>query len=111
MCKQYSKDPDDPWFDELDPLLKTYMYEHWCLDQQEAFELTRNQAILIGSFSNPAAAKDMLKADDPDFTSSDEDFERSLKMVEEDGKKQKQKLKKRQRRKAALLREEPYGRG
>lgn len=101
MCKQHGKGLDDPWFDELNPVLKTYMYEHWCRDQEEAFEMARSQAILIGSFSNPAAAQDMLKSENPDFASSDEDFEQSLRLIEENKKKTLPK-RKRQKRKAIL---------
>jgi hypothetical protein len=101
MCKQYSKELDDSWFDDLNPVLKTYMYEHWCRDQEEAFEMTRSQAILIGSFHNPTAAQDMLKSENPDFASSDEDFEQSLRLIEEN-KKETLPKRKRQRRKALL---------
>lgn len=99
MCKQHGKGLDDPWFDELDPVLKVYMYEHWCRDKEEEFELARSTAILIGSFTNPSAAQDMLKSENPDFASSDKDFEQSLKIIEESKKKEEQKKRKRQRRK------------
>jgi hypothetical protein len=102
MCKQRNKDLDDPWFDELDPVLKVYMYEHWNRDQEEAFEFARSQSILIGSFSNPSAAKDMLKNENPDFSSSNEEFEQSIKMIEENKKitaAVEQSKRKRQRRK------------
>lgn len=102
MCQQRGKDLDDPWFDELDPVLKVYMYEHWCLDQEEAFELARSQAILIGSFFNPMAAQEMAKANEPDFSSSDADFERSLQMVEESNKTNEQVKRKRHRKIASL---------
>lgn len=103
MCKQRNKDMDDPWFDQLDPVLKVYMYEHWCRDQEEAFEMVRSQSILIGSFSNPAAARDMLKSDNPDFASSEEDYQDSLKLIEENKKNTKQR--KRQRRKVLSQKE------
>lgn len=70
------------------------MYEQWCYDREEEYNLLRSQSILIGSFSNPAAAQDMLKIDNPDYSSSDEDFEQSLKMIRE----QKPPSKKRKRR-------------
>lgn len=38
-------------------------------------------AILTGSFSNPEAANKMIKDQNPDFASSDEDFEKSIQMV------------------------------
>lgn len=100
MCKQRNKDLDDPWFDDIPPVLRVMMYEHWCRDQEEAFEMARSQSILIGSFTNPTAAKDMLKADTPDFASSDEDFERSLELIDEDKKQDGLKKRKRKRRKA-----------
>lgn len=99
MCQQRGKDLDDPWFDEINPFLKVYMYEHWCRDKEEQFEMARSQAILIGSFSNPTAARDMLKSENPDFASSDVDFEKSLQMIEDGKKNDDQKKRKRQKRK------------
>ena len=98
MCKQHGKSLDSPWFDELDPVLKVYMYEHWCRDKEEEFELARSQSILIGSFTNPSAAQDMLKSENPDFASSDEDFERSVQMIKESKKNQVRKRKRQQRK-------------
>lgn len=60
------------------------MFEQWLCDQHEVQELSRMNAILIGSFTNSAAARDMLKSDNPDYTSTDEDFEKSLALVEKD---------------------------
>ena len=74
------------------------MYECWVCDQEEEFEFARSQSILTGSFTNPEAAKKMLKQDSPDFSSTDEDFEKSIKMIEDKiedipvGKKKKRKL-------------------
>lgn len=99
MCQQRGKDLDDPWFDELAPLLRIMMFEHWCKDKEETFEMARSQSILIGSFTNPSAAKDMLKSENPDFASSDEDFEHSLQLIDESKKQENQKKRKRQRRK------------
>lgn len=60
------------------------MFEHWLRDEEQQYEMLKSQSILIGSFSNPEAAKAMLKAENPDFESSDADFEESLKMVRKD---------------------------
>lgn len=98
MCKQHGKSLDNPWFEELDPVLKVYMFEHWCRDKEEEFEMARSQSILIGSFTNPSAAQDMLKSENPDFASSDEDFERSLQMIKESKKNQGRKRKRQQRK-------------
>ena len=57
------------------------MFEQWIQDQREHYELKKNIAILIGSFSNPEAAKKMLNVDGSTVTTSDEDFESSWKMV------------------------------
>lgn len=81
---KFNKMMDDPWFDDLDPMLRRLMYEHWCRDEEQQYEMLKSQAILIGSFANPEAAKAMIKTDSPDFESSPEDFEQSMKMVEED---------------------------
>lgn len=65
----------------MDPVLRAYLYEQWCRDQEEQQELGKMVAILTGSFTNPEAARSMLKSENPDVQSSDEDFEKSLEMV------------------------------
>lgn len=80
--------PDDPWFDELDPGMKVYMYEHWYLDKQEEYNLLRSMAILGGSFTNPEAAKQMIKSDNPDYESTEEEFLESMRMVQRDAERQ-----------------------
>lgn len=74
------------------------MYEHWVRDEEQQYELLKSQAILIGSFTNPDAAKAMIKAETPDFESSEEDFEKSLKMVLDDREKNKPVRKKKRQR-------------
>lgn len=77
---------------------RRYLYEHWARDEEQQYELLKSQAILIGSFTNPDAAKAMIKSENPDFESSEEDFEKSLKMVLADREKNKPVKKKRRQR-------------
>jgi hypothetical protein len=98
LSKTYQKLPGDEWFDNLDPLIRAYMFEHWLKDQEETHELERMNAILVGSFTNPEAARTMLKADNPDFSSTEEDFAKSLEMVEQDKEKFNQVNRRRKRR-------------
>lgn len=74
------------------------MFEHWLRDQEEIQELERMNAILVGSFTNPEVAKTMIKADNPDYTSSDEEFEQSMDLVKKDKEKYLQDIKKKKRR-------------
>jgi hypothetical protein len=83
------KPDDDEWFDNLDPVLKVYMYEHWVLDQKEDYDKLRGLAILEGSFVNPDAAKKMIKSETPDYESSDEEFLESMRMVRQDAEREK----------------------
>ncbi|HLG26888.1 MAG TPA: hypothetical protein VI423_03805 [Paenisporosarcina sp.] len=94
----FNKMLDDVWLDEMDPMLRRLTYEHWVRDEEQQYEMLKSQAILIGSFANPDAAKAMIKSDSPDFESSEKDYEQSLKMVEEDRKKAAGSKRKRQRR-------------
>lgn len=82
--------PDDPWFDEIDPMLELYMYESWCCDLEEKNELARSHAILNGAFSNFEMAQKMIDEDNDSGThsSSEEDFEKSFEMVIADRKKE-----------------------
>jgi hypothetical protein len=97
LSKMFRELPGSEWFEELDPMLKAYMYEQWCRDEEEKHELSRLTAILTGSFTNPEAAKKMLGVRSGDTVvheSSDEDFEKAWEMVQ-------QAPLKRQRRRAA----------
>lgn len=80
--KTFQKLADDPWFDSLDFFQQIYMYEQWMEDKNESHELNENYAVLTGSFSNPDAGKAYWKQKNPKFKSSDEDFAKSMEMVE-----------------------------
>lgn len=86
LAKTFRKMPDDPMFESLDPLMRIYLFEHFVNDQQDKKELLKMAAILTGSFTNPEAARQMIRAEEPDHQSSDEDFERTMQMVEADRK-------------------------
>lgn len=74
------------------------MYESWIQDLKDEHEFSRNYSILTGSFSNPEMAKSMLKKDEATFSSSDEDFEKSIKMIEDDIQQKEGSLRRRRRR-------------
>lgn len=57
------------------------MFENWVGDQNDAIELSKSNAYIIGSFINPEAVKAMLDPEKDVRTSSDEDFEEALKIV------------------------------
>ena len=99
MAKTFGRELDDVWFEELDPVLKLLMYESWRKDQEEENEFARSYAILQGSFANPEMAKKMIKAENPEFESSDEDFEKvSNQMLENNKQEDSKTIKKRKRR-------------
>lgn len=78
------------------------MYESWYADLEEKNEFARSYAILQGSFANPEMARKMVKLENPDFESSDEDFDNNSKLMIEKNKKElqnsNQKLKRRKRK-------------
>ena len=65
------------------------MYEHWLKDQEEEYEKLKSTAILVGSFTNPEAARAMINSDSPKHQSSEEEMEESMRMVVEDREKEK----------------------
>jgi hypothetical protein len=73
--------PNDPLIVDMDPVLKIWMFYHWIEDQKEKIDITKNHAYLLGSFINPEAVKEMLR-DDNKFESSEEDFEKSWQLVQ-----------------------------
>lgn len=103
MCKIYGKRPDDPWFEELDPILRLYMYESWYADLEDKNEFAKSYAILQGSFANPEMARKMVKLDNPDFESSDEDFDKVSKSIIEKNRQELKEASKLKRRKRKLL--------
>lgn len=81
MCKTYGKEPDDPWFEKIDPVKWLWMYRSWLEDLVEKHKFAKDYSILTGSFSNLEMAQNMIGADNPDFQSTEEDFDKSTQMV------------------------------
>lgn len=108
MCKLYQREPDDDWFENLPPMKRLWMYESWCQDLEDKNEFAKSFSIFLGSFSNPEAAQQMLKQENPDHGSTDADFEESTRMVLEAREKhnqeeaQKTKPKRRRRRRKVI---------
>jgi hypothetical protein len=59
------------------------MYYHWLEDESEKHELLKHHGILIGSFTNPSAAKKMLGDESTQMSSDDKDFEETLRQIRE----------------------------
>lgn len=95
----FKKTPDDPELENIDPYLKYWMYINWLEDYNDQFDMLKNIAMMIGSFSNPEAVKRMLGSDGKQFTSTDEEFEESLDIIKEENKQIKEKIKHRRKRK------------
>lgn len=73
--------PDDPYFNSLDPIKERWMYESWLQDKEERVDELRHHGILIGSFHNSEAARQMMAAEKPTHSTTDEEFEKSTAMV------------------------------
>lgn len=83
MCELYGKEPDDDFFENMNPYKKLWLYESWAHKQEIEMEKEKNQAILIGSFYNPEMARKMVEREKPQIQSSDEDFEKSIQFVQD----------------------------
>lgn len=79
----FGKAPDDPYFEEMDEWTWIWLYQSWLQDQEDEFNKYKEFSLFIGSFSNPEMAQAISKRDNPDFQVSDEDFEKSVKALEE----------------------------
>jgi len=53
-----------------------WMYQSWLQDQEDQQELLDNQSIFIGSFSNPEAARKIIKSKNPDYETDEEDLDK-----------------------------------
>ena len=83
LTKLFNKLPDDVFYEHINPYLKVWLYESWLHDQELEIDRLRKQAILIGSFFNPDMAQKMIKSENPDFASTDEDLDEANKAVRE----------------------------
>jgi hypothetical protein len=71
---------DDPKITDMDPVHKRWMFNNWIADKEEQAELAKNHALLIGSFINHEAVKQMTGHGDV-HASTEEEFEETLKFV------------------------------
>ena len=49
--------PDDPEIENMDPVMRAWMFYNWLEDFQDENKLLENQSYLIGSFINPELVK------------------------------------------------------
>jgi hypothetical protein len=82
LCKVFQKKPDDPFFEEMDPVQKMWMFHQWIGDQLDSAELAKNHAYLLASFDHPEEVKKILGGGDVHI-STDEEFEESSRIVRE----------------------------
>lgn len=63
--KEFHILPNDPFYENINAYLKVWLYESWLHDQELEAQKLKNQAILIGSFSNLEMAQKMVQAENP----------------------------------------------
>lgn len=90
LFKKTGKLPDDTYYDEIDPLLRLWLYESWIHEQQLELKRDRALGILIGSFTDPDAAQKMMKRENPDFVASEEEHDEAFKQIHESALKDRQ---------------------
>lgn len=66
----------------MNPILRLWMFHSWCQDQADKNEFAKSFSIFLGSFFNPEAAKKMVE-DNNNISSTEEDFEESIRWVKE----------------------------
>jgi hypothetical protein len=99
LFKITGKYPDDPSYEDINPYLRVWLFENWLFEKEREIEQKKDQAILIGSFTNPEAAQKMVKSENPDYASSDKDFDAATKLVRDQIKKDEKSKGKKGRRK------------
>lgn len=82
--------PDDPFFENMDPVQRAWMFFSWAEDYGDDFKLLENQGYLIGSFINPEAVKKILGTGAEKHMSTDEEFEKTSQAVFDNLKKEEQ---------------------
>lgn len=94
----FKKFPDDIMFEEMDPIMRAWMFHNWIEDYNDEHKQLENQGYLIGSFSNPEAVRKALGIGADIHTSSDKEFDELSMRIREEGKEKDKKLKKRKRK-------------
>lgn len=61
------------------------MYQSWYKDQEEEFKTYKDLALFLGHFVNPKMASDFVKSENPQFSVSEEDFEKSTEAIKKVG--------------------------
>lgn len=82
LCKTFGQTPDSDFLEEMDPAVKLWLYNSWAYDQEQEIEKIRNHAIFTGSFANPEMASKLVRKENPQFKSSEQDFDESYKLIE-----------------------------
>jgi len=83
--------PDDPDIEDMDPVMKAWMFYSWIEDYNDEFKLLENQGYLIGSFINPEAVKRAMGNGMEVHASDEKEFEDTLKKIREGSKKDQEK--------------------
>lgn len=94
LSKTYGKLPNDPFFEDMDPFVKLWLYESWSNELEQNLDKDRALGILIGSFSNPEAARDMHSKLNPQFVSDEESINKTMEEISRVNKLTRKQLKK-----------------
>lgn len=65
----------------MNPFTKLWLFYGWVEKNKNQGDILKDQAILIGSFTNPEAAQKMLGIGVTKIESDDDDFDRSFEYV------------------------------
>ncbi len=104
MCELFGKKPTDPEIMDMDDITWSWFYASWLEKREEKTKFAKSLGCFIGSFFNPAAAKQIQDADDGNnaYSLSDDEFDASTEyvknMIEEQKKNEKQEGKRKKRK-------------
>jgi hypothetical protein len=76
LSKTFGKLPDDEFWDDLNPVLRAFMYNNWVQDQNDEVEVLKNHGYLIGGFINPDMYRKIHNNKEIKSAETDEEFER-----------------------------------
>ncbi len=88
--------------DNMDPVLRMWMFYNWIEDQNDDVELVKNHAYLLASFDHSEEVQ-RLTGGGNTHTTTDEEFEKSTKMILDDKKKEEDVIKLKKKRKRKML--------
>ena len=90
----------------MDEYTWIWLYQSWIQDQEEKHRMYKDYSLFLGSFFNYEMAKNISDKDNPDYSTTDEEFDKSTELMIRQREAEFEKIK--HRRKRRLVRQHMF---